>query len=49
MRCNDGNMLDVSGLSFGYGEKNNLECVDLFVKPGNSSHSWAPTVPERPL
>lgn len=35
MQC-DGSkkMLEVSGLSFGYGEKNNLECIDLHVNPG---------------
>lgn len=34
MPCDDTNMLEVTGLSFGYTEKNNLECIDLFVKPG---------------
>lgn len=35
MQC-DGQkrMLEVSELSFGYGERNNLECIDLHVNPG---------------
>lgn len=34
MQCDEKKVLEVSGLAFGYTQKNNLECIDLYVKPG---------------